>query len=191
MACSTGSGVAGVGGCDVICGVRRCCDGDHMVNGACKPFLVAALDIQCSLSFSGASCRENNTTQKILIGVGVALSILVVVGVLTCCCCGCSACCKSGPSHPAVVTTVACSQQMAAYPQVQGYQPLPPQCYPGQLAVPTVPYSNNYPMAYPNLGLPPAHQEAASLNQPQCHPATPAPIPGVNPSFMDPVKPQN
>ncbi|XP_048404082.1 protein shisa-5-like [Stegostoma tigrinum] len=157
---------------------------------------VAALDVECSLSLSGVSCRENNTTQKILIGVGVALSILVVVGVLTCCCCGCCACCKSEPTRPTVVTTVACSQQMAAYPQAQGYQPLPLQCHPGQLAVPRAPYSNNYPMAYPNFGQPPTYQEAASLSQPQYHPAvqpfhTPAPIPGDNPSFVDPMKPYN
>ncbi|XP_043563854.1 protein shisa-5-like [Chiloscyllium plagiosum] len=153
---------------------------------------VAAIDIECSLGFTGVSCRENNTTQKILIGVGVALSILVVVGVMTCCCCGCCACCRSEPPRSTVVTTVACSQQMAAYPQVQGYRPLPLQYHPGQSAVPTVPYSNNHPVAYPNYGQPPAYQEVSTMSQPQTYPATQSfhvPIPGDNPSFMDPVEP--
>ncbi|XP_078065867.1 uncharacterized protein LOC144491633 isoform X2 [Mustelus asterias] len=151
----------------------------------------AALDIECNLDFSGVSCRQNNTTQKILIGVGVVLVIIAVVGVLSCCCCGCCACCRSEPPRPAVVTAVTCSQQMPAYPTGQGYQPVPFQVPPAQLAMPTAPYSNPYPMAYPNYCQPPPYHEAATMGQPYGYPAaqpiyTPAANSGDNPAFVDP-----
>ncbi|XP_038668571.1 protein shisa-5-like [Scyliorhinus canicula] len=149
---------------------------------------LAALDIECSLGFSGVSCRQNNTTQKILIGVGVALSVVVVVSVLACCCCGC---CRSSPQQPTVVTAVTCSQQMPVYPPGQGYHPLPLQLSPAQLAMPAAPYSNQYPVAYPNYCQPPTYQEASSMRQPQYYPATqpyytPAATPADNLAFVDP-----
>ncbi|GCB79041.1 hypothetical protein scyTo_0020741 [Scyliorhinus torazame] len=150
--------------------------------------MFAALDIECSLDFSGISCRRNNTTQKILIGVGVALSVVVVVGVLSCCCCGC---CRSSQQQPTVVTAVTCAQQMPVYPPGRGYQPVPLQLSPAQLAMPTAPYSNHYPAAYPNYCQPPTYQEAASMGQPQYYPAT-QPYYNLgantvdNPAFVDP-----
>ncbi|XP_067854743.1 protein shisa-5-like [Heptranchias perlo] len=163
--------------------------------------VVSAYDIECSLGFSGVSCRENNTTQKILIGVGVVVFIIVVGAILSCCCCGCCACCRSEPPRPTVVTTsattmmpVSCPQQMPAYPAYQGYQPVPLQLSSAQLAMATAPYPNQYAMAHPNHGQPPSYHDIASSGQPLHRPAqqplcTSVAIPGDNPAFVDPVKP--
>ncbi|XP_041048133.1 protein shisa-5-like [Carcharodon carcharias] len=151
---------------------------------------VAALNIECDFGLSGVSCRENNTTQKILIGVGVVLLAIAVVGILSCCCCGCGACCRSEPRNPAVVTAVTCSQQVPAYLPGQGYQPVPLQLSPAQLVMPTAPYPKQHPVAYPNYCPPPTYQEAASMGQPQRYPATqpfctPVANTGDNPAFVD------
>uniref|UniRef100_UPI00398EBDF6 protein shisa-5-like n=1 Tax=Pristiophorus japonicus TaxID=55135 RepID=UPI00398EBDF6 len=162
---------------------------------------VAAYGVECDFGLSGVSCRENNTTQKILIGVGVVLSIIVVGAILSCCCCGCCACCRSEPQHPTVVASSATTimpaaypQQMPAYPMCQGYQPVPLQISAAQLAMPTAPYSNQYALAYTNQGHPPTYQEASSIGQPLYHPAEQSLYPsaanhGDNPAFVDSVKP--
>ncbi|XP_069795983.1 protein shisa-5-like isoform X1 [Narcine bancroftii] len=125
----------------------------------------AISSVECSFSFSGVNCRENNTTKNILIGVAVVGSIIVIGGILSCCCCGCCACCRSEPRHSTVVTTAAttvmplnCSQPMQTYPQCHGYQPLPVQPFPAQKAMTAAP--SPYVIADQNQGLPPSYQEA-------------------------------
>ncbi|XP_069795984.1 protein shisa-5-like isoform X2 [Narcine bancroftii] len=124
----------------------------------------AISSVECSFSFSGVNCRENNTTKNILIGVAVVGSIIVIGGILSCCCCGCCACCRSEPRH-SIVTTAAttvmplnCSQPMQTYPQCHGYQPLPVQPFPAQKAMTAAP--SPYVIADQNQGLPPSYQEA-------------------------------
>ncbi|XP_072136422.1 uncharacterized protein [Mobula birostris] len=167
----------------------------------CMVIQSSALDIECSFDFTGVSCRENNTTQKILIGVGVVLAAGVVIGILTCCCCGCCACCRSEPRHPTVMSTAATTvvpinyaQPIQTYPVHQGYEPVPVQLSPAQMPMAPAPYSHPYAMAQQNQGKPPSYQEAASAEQP-LYPAgghssyLPAVKCNDNPAFVDVAQP--
>ncbi|XP_051874006.1 protein shisa-5-like isoform X2 [Pristis pectinata] len=150
-----------------------------------------------------ADCLPGNSVfcQKILIGVGVVLSVIVVGAVLSCCCCGCCACCRSEPRHSTVLNTSATTvvpvnyaQPIQTYPVCQGYQPVPAHLPPGHLPMTAAPYSNPYTPANQNQGQPPSYQEAASAEQPLCHTMghpsyISARTANDNPTFVDVVQP--
>ncbi|XP_059800037.1 protein shisa-5-like [Hypanus sabinus] len=139
----------------------------------CMVVQSSALDVECSFGFTGVSCRESNTTQKILIGVGAVLAAGVVIAILTCCCCGCCACCRSEPRHSTVMSTSATTvvpinyaQPIQTYPVCQGYQPVPVHPFPAQPPMGPAPCSQSYAMEPQCHGQPPSYQEAASAEQP-------------------------
>lgn len=167
----------------------------------CMVIQSTALDIECSFGYTGVNCRESNTTQKILIGVGAVLAAGVVIAILTCCCCGCCACCRSEPYRPTVMNTSATtvvpinySQPIQTYPVCQGYQPVPLQLSPAQLPVSPAPYGQPYAMVPQHQGQPPSYHEAACAQQPlypadghsSYHPAVKC---NDNPVFVDVVQP--